>query len=256
MEDNQDIIDVEAVEVNEESTNEPPFPTHDVFGNEFVISDWVTYSEEAHATSSTKGKDKKEILLHGLIGLIGESAEMGKQPWGSNESLTELGDSLWYMNEIFLGLKAYAEDSQDKGQPYQFNFNDLNEFVLTCIMVFAERYQEIQRSRILSEMSLSDVRRIAHEDICLALDDFKKVYFYGVPFKNEWFERIVQVTGAWFIFSIEYVRTIYAKDAILDLANANILKLRARYSKGTFNQDESINRDYQKESEQSGLNGV
>lgn len=164
------------------------------------------YIEQAVKTESLQWQEPNHRLLHAAMGLSTEGAELIAYTDKQN-LVEELGDVLWYV--------ALACDE------------------LEITMDEAE------------EASIgSDEKGItALENLILAaneiLDEMKKSTFYGRKID---LPKVVKNLGL-VISAVAEIADEEAMTFLDEIMEANIEKLRKRFSEGTFTQEEALNRD-------------
>lgn len=232
--------------------------------------DWYEFMQLANSTNSTYNGDISKSLFHGLVGILGEVNEVydteTTQTIVSNEPLTfeqkqcmlsEMGDVLWYCAIALHDLDRVITDkfSSSKGLNIvdSINYKYCKALIVDYIAfdklntVYKLTFNDENRDNFLMGLFQNRLSRTAS-----VIDDFKKHYFYGQPLSdvliNDFFMLVQDVVSTVNTAAFEYGMDLES------VANSVIKKLKARYP-NKFSVEDSINRDYTKESQASGLLG-
>lgn len=230
---------------------------------------WYEFMQLANRTNATYNADISKALFHDLVGILGEFNEIfdieAKQTIFEKKPLTEqqiqcvlseVGDTLWYCGIALYDLdRAITEKiiSDEDSIAERLGINICGSKITSYI---ADKLNTIHSLHIDKDVNQDeffvnifglDLSRIAS-----VIDDYKKHYFYGQP--------LTSVLLNDFLNTVERILTVLTSLAFyhdMDMetvADSVIKKLKARYP-NKFSVEDSINRDYTKESEASGLLG-
>lgn len=232
--------------------------------------DWYEFMQLANSTNSTYNGDISKSLFHGLVGILGEVNEVydteTTQTIVSNEPLTfeqkqcmlsEMGDVLWYCAIALHDLDRVITDkfssSKELNIVDSINYKYCKALIVDYIAfdklntVYKLTFNDENRDNFLMGLFQNRLSRTAS-----VIDDFKKHYFYGQPLSdvliNDFFMLVQDVVSTVNTAAFEYGMDLES------VANSVIKKLKARYP-NKFSVEDSINRDYTKESQASGLLG-
>ena len=182
--------------------------------------------------------------------------------------LSEMGDTLWYCGIALYDLDRFASlyvpdrfatNGYDdlKGKTIEESVSDagfsnnITNYILTADMKSIANAPYREKVTHTDDFILDLFRRNL-KDAVTVIDDYKKHYFYGQPLDSKLAKNIlflVQTTVAY----LSRASVNYDMDLEL-IADAVLKKLKARYP-NKFSVEDSINRDYTKESQASGLLG-
>lgn len=230
---------------------------------------WYEFMQLANRTNSTYNADISKALFHDIVGILGEFNEIfdieakqtifEKKPLTEQQiqcMLSEVGDTLWYCGIALYDLdRAITEKiiSDEDSIAERLGINICGSKITSYI---ADKLNTIHSLHIDKDVNQDeffvnifglDLSRIAS-----VIDDYKKHYFYGQP--------LTSVLLNDFLNTVERILTVLTSLAFyhdMDMetvADSVIKKLKARYP-NKFSVEDSINRDYTKESEASGLLG-
>ena len=236
-----------------------------------VDFDFKNYVKQAVRTDSTLDTSITFRILHSMIGIAGElseAIELSDDAVTSKVSyealVSEIGDIVWYIALYYDAIKKIDKEITSQSliiENADTNFNPdryvnkygelksgYKQIEYSCIPEDGEEiYKYEYFSSILNEFLLRSAK---------ALDAYKKHYFYKQPLNYSHLEQFDELCVDIIIW-LQYLdanreqshRQIYS---LGEIAKANINKLKARYPE-KFTVEDSLNRDYEKESEQSGL---
>lgn len=234
------------------------------------IDSFKDYVKLAIRTDATKQSDVSTRILHSMVGLTGElseALEIYRKYERDNVCtssdyeayVSELGDILWHIalyydaTEIFRdkGVSDPLNDFIHKGSFTGLMAGLDNEHLRVVLQKYGYQYLV---NDFKHNGHLSNVIDLLLEKAARALDAFKKHYFY----KQELDHRHVVVMSnlcvdilKWIIMT-SYLETEVTVYTLQEIMEANIKKLKARYTE-KFTTEESEKRDYDKESEASGM---
>lgn len=236
-----------------------------------VNFDFKNYAKQAIRTDSTIDRPYTYRILHSMIGIAGELSEAIELSDGAITSkvsyealVSEIGDIVWYIALYYDAIKKFNKEISSQSliiENADTNFNpdryvnkngELNkgykQIEYGCIPEDGDGlYKYEYFSGILNEFLLRSAK---------SLDAYKKYYFYKQPLNYSHLEQFDELCTDIIIW-LQYLdvnreeahRQIYS---LGEITKANIDKLKARYPE-KFTVEDSLNRDYKKESEQSGL---
>lgn len=236
-----------------------------------VDFDFKNYAKQAIRTDSTIDKPYTYRILHSMIGMTGELSEAIELSGDAITSkvsyealVSEIGDIVWYIALYYDAIKKFDKEISSQSliiENADTNFDPdryvnkngelksgYKQIEYYCIPEDGdELYKYEYFSGILNEFLLRSAK---------ALDAYKKYYFYKQPLNYSHLEQFDELCTDIIIW-LQYLdtnreeshRQIYS---LGEITKANIDKLKARYPE-KFTVEDSLNRDYKKESEQSGL---
>lgn len=236
-----------------------------------VDFDFKNYAKQAIRTDSTIDKPYTFRILHSMIGMAGELSEAIELSGDAITSkvsyealVSEIGDIVWYIALYYDAIKKFDKEISSQSliienadtkfdQDRYVNKNGelktgYKQIEYSCIPEDGEEiYKYEYFSGILNEFLLRSAK---------ALDAYKKYYFYKQPLNYSHLEQFDELCTDIIIW-LQYLdanrersyRQIYS---LGEITKANIDKLKARYPE-KFTVKDSLNRDYEKESKQSGL---
>lgn len=236
-----------------------------------VNFDFKNYAKQAIRTDSTIDKPYTYRILHSMIGIAGELSEAIELSGDAVTSkvsyealVSEIGDIVWYVALYYDAIKKFDKEISSQSliiENADTNFDPdryvnkngelkkgYKQIEYSCITEDGdELYKYEYFSGILNEFLLRSAK---------ALDAYKKYYFYKQPLNYRHLEQFDELCTDIIIW-LQYLdanreqahRQIYS---LGEITKANIDKLKARYPE-KFTVEDSLNRDYKKESEQSGL---
>lgn len=232
---------------------------------------WYEFMQLANRTNATYNVDISKALFHDLVGILGELNEVfdaeikraifEKKPLTDEQvqcMLSEVGDTLWYCGIALYDIdRAITEKiiSSEDNIAERLGINICSSKIasyiasgkLNHINIMPSEDEETNLDEFFMGLFQSDLSRVAS-----VIDDYKKHYFYGQPLTSTLLSD--------FLHTVEDVLIALASLAmsrLMDMetvANSVIKKLKARYPE-KFSVEDSINRDYAKESQASGLLG-
>lgn len=232
-----------------------------------VDFDFKNYAKQAVRTDSTLNDDPSYRILHAMIGMVGElseAIELSDISYGSKENyealVSEIGDVVWYIALYYDAVRKLDKRISINSSVIEHaNENFSPERYFTKHRELKQEYKHIKylcddddvgygyTSGILEDFLLSSAR---------ALDTYKKHYFYKQPlnYKHlEQFDDLCVNIIIWLLYlDVTRDNFHYKIYSLAEITQANIDKLKARYPE-KFTVEDSLNRDYKKESEQSGL---
>lgn len=230
---------------------------------------WYEFMRLANRTNSTYNADISKALFHDLIGILGEFNEIfdieakqtifEKKPLTEQQiqcMLSEVGDTLWYCGIALHDLdRAITEKiiSSEENIAERLGINICGSKITSYI---ANKLNTIHSLHIDKDVNQDeffmgifglDLSRIAS-----VIDDYKKHYFYGQPLTSVLLSDFLEIVER--ILTVLTSLAFYHDMDMETVADSVIKKLKARYP-NKFSVEDSINRDYAKESEASGLLG-
>lgn len=234
------------------------------------IANFKDYVKLAMRTDATYHSDVSNRILHSMVGLTGElseALEIYRKYERDNVCtssdyeayVSELGDVLWHIALYYDATQIFRE--QGIVDPLD-TFVNKDSFSGLMIGKSTPRIQseltEYGYQYLIKDFKhnghLSNVIDLLLEKSARALDAFKKHYFY----KQELDHRHVVVMSnlcvdilKWIIMT-SYLETEVTVYTLQEIMETNIKKLKARYAE-KFTTEESEKRDYDKESEASGM---
>lgn len=230
---------------------------------------WYEFMRLANRTNSTYNADISKALFHDLVGILGEFNEIfdieakqtifEKKPLTEQQiqcMLSEVGDTLWYCGIALYDLdRAITEkiisDEDSIAERLGINIcgSKITSYIANKLNTIHSLHidKDVNQDEFFVDIFGLDLSRIAS-----VIDDYKKHYFYGQP--------LTSVLLSDFLNTVERILTVLTSLAFyhdMDMetvADSVIKKLKARYPE-KFSVEDSINRDYAKESQASGLLG-
>lgn len=232
---------------------------------------WYEFMQLANRTNATYNADISKALFHDLVGILGEFNEVfdeetkraifEKKPLTDYQvqcMLSEVGDTLWYCGIALYDLdRAITEKiiSSEDNIAERLGINICSSKIasyiasgkLNHINILPSENEETNLDEFFMDLFQSNLSRVAS-----VIDDYKKHYFYGQPLTSTLLSD--------FLHTVEDVLIALASltmSRLMDMetvADSVIKKLKARYPE-KFSVEDSINRDYAKESQASGLLG-
>lgn len=236
-----------------------------------VDFDFKNYVKQAVRTDSTLDASVTFRILHSMIGIAGElseAIELSDDAVTSKVSyealVSEIGDIIWYIALYYDAVRKLNKEISSQSlviEHADMNFNP--DIYLNKNGELKKGYKDIEYSSIPEDgdeiYKYEYFSGILNEFLlrsAKALDTYKKHYFYKQPLNYNHLEQFDELCVDIIIW-LQYLdanreqshRQIYS---LGEIAKANIDKLKARYPE-KFTVEDSLNRDYEKESEQSGL---
>lgn len=238
---------------------------------------WYEFMRLANRTNATYNADISKALFHDIVGILGESNEIydnvtidaienGKTLTEEQiqNMLSEMGDVLWYCGIALYDLDRFSTlcypgclADNLKGKTFEevvdeTNFtNYISNYILTGDLKSIANAPYREKVNHTDDF-IFDLFRRNLKDAVTVIDDYKKHYFYGQPLDSKLAEEILFLVQTTVVYlsraSVNYGMNLES------IADAVIKKLKARYP-NKFSVEDSINRDYAKESEASGLLG-
>ena len=238
---------------------------------------WYEFMRLANRTNATYNADISKALFHDIVGILGESNEIYDNVTinavENGETLTEeqiqnmlseMGDTLWYCGIALYDLDrfstlCYLDRIADnlKGKTYEELVGEvtfaeaIGNYILTADMKSIANSPYREKVTHTDDFILDLFRRNL-KDAVTVIDDYKKHYFYGQPLDSKLAKNILFLVQTTVVYlsraSVNYGMNLES------IADAVIKKLKARYP-NKFSVEDSINRDYTKESQASGLLG-
>lgn len=230
---------------------------------------WYEFMRLANRTNSTYNADISKALFHDLIGILGEFNEIfdieakqtifEKKPLTEQQiqcMLSEVGDTLWYCGIALHDLdRAITEKiiSSEENIAERLGINICGSKITSYI---ANKLNTIHSLHIDKDVNQDeffmgifglDLSRIAS-----VIDDYKKHYFYGQPLTSVLLSDFLEIVER--ILTVLTSLAFYHDMDMETVADSVIKKLKARYP-NKFSVEDSINRDYTKGSQASGLLG-
>ena len=237
----------------------------------YILSSFKNYVKQAVRTDSTLDASVTFRILHSMIGIVGElseAIELSDDAVTSKVSyealVSEIGDIVWYIALYYDAVRKLNKEISSQSlvtEHADMNFNP--DIYLNKNGELKKGYKEIEYSSIPEDgdeiYKYEYFSGILNEFLlrsAKALDTYKKHYFYKQPLNYNHLEQFDELCVDIIIW-LQYLdanreqshRQIYS---LGEIAKANIDKLKARYPE-KFTVEDSLNRDYEKESEQSGL---
>ena len=238
---------------------------------------WYEFMHLANRTNATYNADISKALFHDIVGILGESNEIydnvtidaienGKTLTEEQiqNMLSEMGDVLWYCGIALYDLDRFSTlcypgclADNLKGKTFEEVVDEtkfanyISNYILACD--FKSIANAPYREKVNhTDAYILDLFRRNLKDAATVIDDYKKHYFYGQPLDSKLVEKIFILVQTVVVYlsraSVSYGMNLES------IADAVIKKLKARYP-NKFSVNDSINRDYAKESEASGLLG-
>lgn len=236
-----------------------------------VDFNFKNYVKQAVRTDSTLDASITFRILHSMIGIAGELSEAIELSGDAITSkvsyealVSEIGDIVWYIALYYDAVRKLNKEISSQSlviEHADMNFNP--DIYLNKNGELKKGYKEIEYSSIPEDgdeiYKYEYFSGILNEFLlrsAKALDTYKKHYFYKQPLNYNHLEQFDELCTDIIIW-LQYLdanreqshRQIYS---LGEIAKANINKLKARYPE-KFTVEDSLNRDYEKESEQSGL---
>lgn len=242
---------------------------------------WYEFMRLANRTNATYNVDISKALFHDIVGILGESNEIydnvtidavenGKTLTEEQiqNMLSEMGDTLWYCGIALYDLDRFVSlcdidrfgttgYGNSKGKTFDELVDDtglanyISNYILTGDLksIANAPYRE---NKIHTDDFILDLFRRNLKDAATVIDDYKKHYFYGQPLDSKLAKNILFLVQTTVVY-LSRASVNYGMNLEL-IADAVIKKLKARYPE-KFSVEDSINRDYTKESQASGLLG-
>lgn len=227
--------------------------------------DFKNYVKQAVRTDSTLNESFTYRILHSMIGVAGELSEAIELGENDYEAMvSEIGDVIWYIALYYDAIRK--TDKEISSQSLIIENADTNfdpKRYLTKKGVLKSGYKHIEDECIADDGSelikyeyFSGILDKFLLRSAKALDAYKKHYFYKQPLEYKHLEQFDELCFDIIIWLL-YLDTNRGESdnriySLGEITNANIEKLKARYPE-KFTVEDSLNRDYEKESKQSGL---
>lgn len=238
---------------------------------------WYEFMRLANRTNATYNADISKALFHDIVGILGESNEIydnvtidaienGKTLTEEQiqNMLSEMGDTLWYCGIALYDIDRFSTlcypgclADNLKGKTFEEVVDEtkfanyISNYILTGDLKSIANAPYREKVNHTDDFILDLFRRNL-KDAVTVIDDYKKHYFYGQPLDSKLAENILFLVQTTVVYlsraSVNYGMNLES------IADAVIKKLKARYP-NKFSVEDSINRDYSKESEASGLLG-
>nr|DAV75805.1 MAG TPA: NTP-PPase-like protein [Caudoviricetes sp.] len=231
---------------------------------------WYEFMQLANRTNATYNADISKALFHDMVGILGELNEVfdvetkraifEKKPLTDEQvqcMLSEVGDTLWYcgialydLDRVITEKIISSEDNIAERLGINICGSKIVSYITSCKLNTTYSLhidKDVNQDDFFMGIFQSELSRIAS-----VIDDYKKHYFYGQP--------LTSVLLSNFLNTVERILTVLTSLAFyhdMDMetvADKVFKKLKARYPE-KFSVEDSINRDYSKESEASGLLG-
>ena len=230
---------------------------------------WYEFMRLANRTNSTYNADISKALFHDMVGILGEFNEIfdieakqtifEKKPLTEQQiqcMLSEVGDTLWYCGIALYDLdRAITEKiiSDEDSIAERLGINICGSKITSYI---ADKLNTIHSLHIDKDVNQDeffvDIFGLDLSRIASVIDDYKKHYFYGQPLTSVLLSDFLEIVER--ILTVLTSLAFYHDMDMETVANSVIKKLKARYP-NKFSVEDSINRDYTKESQASGLLG-
>lgn len=230
---------------------------------------WYEFMRLANRTNSTYNADISKALFHDMVGILGEFNEIfdieakqtifEKKPLTEQQiqcMLSEVGDTLWYCGIALYDLdRAITEKiiSSEENIAERLGINICGSKITSYI---ADKLNTIHSLHIDKDVNQDeffvDIFGLDLSRIASVIDDYKKHYFYGQPLTSVLLSDFLEVVKR--ILTVLTSLAFYHDMDMETVADKVFKKLKARYP-NKFSVEGSINRDYTKESEASGLLG-
>lgn len=267
------------------ANEEPDTLASELYGLVSKVEDsgmtWYEFMRLANRTNATYNADISKALFHDIVGILGESNEIYDNVTinavENGETLTEeqiqnmlseMGDTLWYCGIALYDLDRFASlyvpdrfatNGYDdlKGKTVEESVSDtgfsnnITNYILTADMKSIANAPYREKVNHTDDFILDLFRRNL-KDAVTVIDDYKKHYFYGQPLDSKLVKNILFLVQTTVVY-LSRASVNYGMD-LESIADAVIKKLKARYP-NKFSVEDSINRDYTKESQASGLLG-
>ncbi len=235
------------------------------------IANFKDYVKLAVRTDATSQSHVSDRILHSIVGLVGELSEAveiyrkyDKEGYCSSSDyeafVSELGDVLWHIALYYDATEIF----RDKGENDPLvNFINKGSFpgLMQCLDNDHLRglLNEYSFQNIITNFRhsghMSNIVEVFLEKAAKALDAFKKHYFYKQKLSHEKHALLMSNLCVdileWMIVT-SYLESEIVTYSLKEIMKANIKKLKARYPE-KFTVEDSLNRDYKKESKESGL---
>lgn len=230
---------------------------------------WYEFMRLANRTNATYNADISKALFHDLVGILGEFNEIfdieakqtifEKKPLTEQQiqcMLSEVGDTLWYCGIALYDLdRAITEkiisDEDSIAERLGINIcgSKITSYIANKLNTIHSLHidKDVNQDEFFVDIFGLDLSRIAS-----VIDDYKKHYFYGQPLTSVLLSDFLEVVER--ILTVLTSLAFYHDMDMETVADAVIKKLKARYPE-KFSVEDSINRDYTKESQASGLLG-
>lgn len=242
---------------------------------------WYKFMRLANRTNATYNADISKALFHDIVGILGEVNEIYDNVTinavESGEALTEeqiqnmlseMGDVLWYCGIALYDLDRFASlcdidrfgtggYADLKGKTIEESVSDtgfsnnITNYILTADLKSIANAPYREKVTHTDDFILDLFRRNL-KDAVTVIDDYKKHYFYGQPLDSKLVKNILFLVQTTVIY-LSRASVNYGMD-LESIADSVLKKLKARYP-NKFSVEDSINRDYTKESQASGLLG-
>lgn len=236
---------------------------------------WYEFMRLANRTNATYNADISKALFHDIVGILGESNEIydnvtidaienGKTLTEEQiqNMLSEMGDTLWYCGIALYDIDRFSTlcypgclADNLKGKTFEEVVDEtkfanyISNYILTGDLKSIANAPYREKVNHTDDFILDLFRRNL-KDAVTVIDDYKKHYFYGQPLDSKLAENILFLVQTTVVYlsraSVNYGMNLES------IADAVIKKLKARYP-NKFSVEDSINRDYTKESQASGL---
>lgn len=227
--------------------------------------DFKKYVKQAVRTDSTLNEPFTYRILHSMIGVAGELSEAIEHGERDYEAMvSEIGDVVWYIALYYDAIRKTDKEISSQSliiEHAETNFDPKR--YLTKKGELKSGYEYIEYACFADDGSESDKYEYFSGILdkfllrsAKALDAYKKHYFYKQPLEYKHLKQFDELCFDIIVW-LQYLdanreetdNRIYS---LGEITNANIEKLKARYP-DRFTVEDSLNRDYEKESKQSGL---
>lgn len=238
---------------------------------------WYEFMRLANRTNATYNADISKALFHDIVGILGESNEIydnvtidaienGKTLTEEQiqNMLSEMGDTLWYCGIALYDIDRFSTlcypgclADNLKGKTFEEVVDEtkfanyISNYILTGDLKSIANAPYREKVNHTDDFILDLFRRNL-KDAVTVIDDYKKHYFYGQPLDSKLAKNILFLVQTTVVY-LSRASVNYGMDLEL-IADAVLKKLKARYP-NKFSVEDSINRDYSKESQASGLLG-
>lgn len=230
---------------------------------------WYEFMQLANRTNATYNADISKALFHDMVGILGEFNEIfdieakqtifEKKPLTEQQiqcMLSEVGDTLWYCGIALYDLdRAITEKiiSDEDSIAERLGINICGSKITSYI---ADKLNTIYSLHIDKDVNQDeffvDIFGLDLSRIASVIDDYKKHYFYGQPLTSVLLNDFLEIVER--ILTVLTSLAFYHDMDMETVADSVLKKLKARYPE-KFSVEDSINRDYAKESQASGLLG-
>lgn len=230
---------------------------------------WYEFMQLANRTNATYNADISKALFHDMVGILGEFNEIfdieakqtifEKKPLTEQQiqcMLSEVGDTLWYCGIALYDLdRAITEKiiSDEDSIAERLGINICGSKITSYI---ADKLNTIHSLHIDKDVNQDeffvDIFGLDLSRIASVIDDYKKHYFYGQPLTSVLLNDFLEIVER--ILTVLTSLAFYHDMDMETVADSVLKKLKARYPE-KFSVEDSINRDYTKESQASGLLG-